>query len=172
MVIGLVPVSKNDSSEFHELLSLIERYLPKITNWSLCDSFCSSLKITRTYPEEMWEFLKQYRTSSKEYELRFAAVMDLNYYLEEAKLPEIFQTFTHIGRQSDPVFYARMAAAWAASLAYVSFPDETLRYLTEECPDRFIVQKALQKILESSQVAPEQKEEIRAIKAAFGKAKR
>ena len=40
-----------------EILSETADFLPLIDNWSVCDSFCSTLKIAREYPEEVWDFL-------------------------------------------------------------------------------------------------------------------
>ena len=49
MVLGLVraPLSK--------LEPYLRRFVPKIDNWSVCDSFCTGLKTARQEPEKMWE---------------------------------------------------------------------------------------------------------------------
>ena len=49
MVIGCIP------GKPEQVFPLIEDFLPKIDNWSICDSFCSSLKIAREYPEAYME---------------------------------------------------------------------------------------------------------------------
>ncbi|MBU3093459.1 DNA alkylation repair protein [Clostridium sp. CF011] len=38
-------------AEIEEILSYVEKFVPKIDNWSVCDSFCSGLKITNQYKE-------------------------------------------------------------------------------------------------------------------------
>ena len=40
-----------------EILPHVAAFVPKIDNWSICDSFCSSLKLAAAYPEPVWDFL-------------------------------------------------------------------------------------------------------------------
>ena len=40
-----------------EILPHVAAFVPKIDNWSICDSFCSSLKLAASYPEPIWDFL-------------------------------------------------------------------------------------------------------------------
>ena len=76
-VIGSAPM------EFSRRLKYIAAFLPKIDNWSVCDSFCTSLKATKEHMEEMWEFILPRLSCGREYEIRFAVVMMLNYYISE-----------------------------------------------------------------------------------------
>lgn len=55
----------------------IVAFVPYITNWSLCDSFCTSLKSTKAHRKEMWRFLQPYFRSDQPYAIRFAVVMSL-----------------------------------------------------------------------------------------------
>ena len=55
MVIGYVK-----DSNIEEILVYIKNFIPKINNWSVCDSFCNGLKITNKNKEIVWEFLKKY----------------------------------------------------------------------------------------------------------------
>lgn len=45
MVIGYI------KEDFGEVLKQVERFLPKIDNWGICDSFCAGLKQTKKEPE-------------------------------------------------------------------------------------------------------------------------
>lgn len=78
MIIGLY----NDSN-IEIILKYIKSFVPKIDNWAICDVFCSGLKITNKNKVMMWDFLQQYIVSDKEFEIRFAIVMILDYYIEE-----------------------------------------------------------------------------------------
>ena len=69
MVIGCIP------GKPEQVFPLIEDFLPKIDNWSICDSFCSSLKIAREYPEATWKLLRPLFQDSTCYYVRFAVVM-------------------------------------------------------------------------------------------------
>jgi 3-methyladenine DNA glycosylase AlkD len=155
MVIGYV------KADIEEILSYIAAFVPKIDNWSVCDSFCGGLKITKKHKTQMWEFLQPYLVSKKEYELRFAVVMLLNYYIEDAYLERVLQILDQIKHDA---YYVKMAVAWALSICYVKQPEKTMAYLQQNQLDDFTYNKALQKITESLRVDSETKNLIRGMK--------
>jgi len=59
-----------------------------------------------------------------------------------------------------------MAAAWALSLLYVRYPEKVAGLLRPGRIDEAIRLKAIQKILESTQLTPEEKKTVRALKQA------
>lgn len=85
MVLGYV------KADPEEILHYIADFIPKIDNWSVCDSFCTGLKFTLKNKEQMWDFIVPYLLSDKEYEIRFAVVMMLNFFIEEAYISRILQ---------------------------------------------------------------------------------
>lgn len=161
MVIGYGLNRAGADDGFAEAEKLIRWFLPKIDNWSVCDSFCSTLKIARKYPEEMWEFILSCIQSKREYDIRFGAVMMLDYYADEAHMPEALKELETVDHDS---YYVKMAVAWAVSVYYVSFPYETEEFLKNCRLDDFTYNKALQKICESRRVDKVAKNRIRAMK--------
>jgi len=155
MIIGYAKLDMEDK------LELIARFVPKIDNWSVCDSFCCGLKFTGTNREQMWSFLQPYLSSSKEYELRFGVVMILNYYIDEIYIDKVLQKLDTI---KHPAYYVKMAVAWALSMCYVKLPEQTMAYLQHNTLDDFTYNKALQKIVESNRVTPDNKSVIRSMK--------
>lgn len=141
--------------------SLIAGFVPKIDNWSVCDSFCSSLKITKNHPEKMRDFLLPYLQSCKEFEARFGVVMLLNYYVDA---DYIHTTLKALSKVSQEGYYARMAVAWALSICYIRFPDETMDYLRRSQLDDYTYNKALQKITESLTIDSNTKKMIRGMR--------
>ena len=93
MVIGYLKCS------MEERFIQIARFVPKIDNWSVCDSFCAGLKYTKNEPQKMWDFLQPYFRSSAPYDIRFAVVMLIFYYINEEYLDEIFQRLDHSTRK-------------------------------------------------------------------------
>lgn len=67
-------------ADIDELLHYVTAFVPKITNWGICDSFCSSLKLTKKHKAQVWDFLQPYLQSRQEFELRFGIVMLLDFY--------------------------------------------------------------------------------------------
>ncbi|PXV90289.1 3-methyladenine DNA glycosylase AlkD [Lachnotalea glycerini] len=155
MVIGYI------NTNLDELIPYIIEFVPKIDNWSVCDSFCSSLKITKNDPERMWELLKTYLTDSREYFIRFGVVMLLNYFISEKYVKEALLALDSI---TSSAYYVQMGIAWAISMYYVKLPSQTMPYLENNHLDDFTYNKALQKITESLKVDQYTKSEIRSMK--------
>lgn len=147
--------------EWQERFGRIQEFVPEIDNWGVCDIFCGCLKAVKEHQEEMWQYVLECLESKEEYRVRFALVILLNYYIDETY---IRQQLELINRFNQPEYYARMAAAWALSMCYVSFPEITMEYLTDSPLDDWTYNKALQKITESLQIDEEEKNRIRAMK--------
>ena len=139
----------------------LRAFLPKINNWSVCDSTCSTLKLAKTQPEPFWDFLLEYLHSSQEYDVRFALVQMLDYYVNEDYLARVLEAIDSVDLR---FYYVQMAQAWAVSICYREFPKETLPFLKENHLDDFTHNKALQKITESLKVPKEAKAYIRTLK--------
>lgn len=155
MLIGL------EKGDITKIQKHIEKFVPKIDNWAVCDVFCAGLKITKKYPEEMWNFLQKYVTSEKEFELRFAMVMILDFYIEKNYLKEVFKIWDGISSQA---YYVQMAIAWAISISLIKFYEETIEYLETTKLNKFTYNKALQKAIESYRITEEQKQKLRKMK--------
>lgn len=139
----------------------LRRFIPKIDNWSVCDSVCSSIKLAKEQPEEMWEFLQEYLHSEKEYEVRFGLVQLLNYYVKEDYLYRVLQEIDSIKSRA---YYVWMAQAWALSICYRDFPRETEPFLKQNHLYDITHNKAIQKITESRKVGKEEKNYIRTLR--------
>ncbi|ARF16643.1 DNA alkylation repair protein [Sporosarcina ureae] len=149
-------------ADVEELLTYVETFVPKMDNWSVCDSFCTGLKFTKQNKERIWSFLQPYLISDKEYEIRFGIVMLLDYYIEPNYIDRVLDLLDDVQHEG---YYAKMAVAWALSICFVKLPDQTMKYLTgDHSLDLFTYNKALQKITESTRVGADVKEIIRGMK--------
>ncbi len=154
MVIGEI-------KDFNEALPYIDRFIPKITNWGICDNFCGSLKITNKHLKEMWDYLNKHLSSNKEFTLRFCLVMFLWHYIKEDYINKVLEINESI--HSD-YYYVKMAQAWLISEAYVKYPDITLTYLKKSHLDKWTFNKGIQKIRESLRVSKETKDMLNKLK--------
>lgn len=155
MVIGYVKMDIDDK------LNWIEWFVPKISNWSICDSFCSTLKITEKDRKKVWDFLMPYLNSNNEYEVRFGIVMLLNYFVEKEYISMILRIFNSVKHEG---YYVKMAIAWAISFSYIKFPEKTMKFLTNNDLDPFTYSKSIQKIIESNRIDTDTKNMIRQLK--------
>ena len=157
MIIGL-----SKEKDLNIVQEQIEKYISKIDNWAICDTFCAGLKITKKYKNEMWDFINKYLSSENEFEIRFAVVMILDYYIEEKYLKDIFNIFDNLYlKNRSNQYYVQMAVAWAISICLVKFYDETLKYLEKSKIDKFTFNKSIQKAIESYRINKEQKDELK-----------
>ncbi len=140
-----------------EKLNYIESFVPKIDNWAICDSFCNSLKFVNKNKEKVWEFIQPYLKSNKEFEIRFAVVIILNYYITEDYIDLVLETLDDVKHEG---YYVKMAVAWAISVCYVKFPKKTESVFEENLLDDFTHNKSIQKIRESYRVPKESKERL------------
>lgn len=152
MIIGYM------KEDIFDIFSYAERFIPKIDNWSVCDSFCSGFKHAIEYREEVWEWLQPFLKSEEEFEVRFGVVMLLNYYIDDVHIERLLDIFESIRQQA---YYVKMAVAWAVSICYVKYPQKTIEYLYRSQLNDVTYNKALQKIVESRCVSEKEKAEIR-----------
>lgn len=144
-----------------EVIKQIKEFVPKINSWAVCDVFCAGLKITKKYPYEMFEFIKQYLKSKQEYEVRFAIVMLLDYYINDKYIDEVLKILDNI--KSDK-YYVQMANAWAISICLIKYYNKTLEFLKTTKIDNFTYNKGIQKAIESYRITNEQKKYLKALK--------
>lgn len=178
-------------ADFKIICREVETFVPHISNWSVCDSFCAGLKCFKKHGKEGYEFLQPYLFSQKEFEKRFGIVMLMDYYIQDDFIEEVLSYLIHVHNED---YYVNMAVAWAISVCFVKYPVKTKEALimvyqklkhqdessledsllcTEQSGDfnqagqwinKFTYQKSLQKILESYRVMAEDKAWIRSMK--------
>lgn len=159
MIIGFAPL------KFDELKRYMLWYLPKISNWSLCDGFCVSLKISKKYKIEMFDFIQQCLKEKEDYTIRFGLVMLLTYYVEENYLEYIYHIVEEIDTRE---YYVMMAAAWLLATCYTKYTDSTYEYLMRSRLDNNTLNKSIQKIAESQKISIENKNRAKNLKRRSG----
>lgn len=143
--------------EIQERLVYVEKFIPKIDNWSLNDGFCSTFKVKEEDRECVFEFLLPYAKSSKEFEVRVAAVMFMNNFFTENYIDRVLEMFFEMKQDE---YYAMMGIAWALATAYAKFPIQTKRALEWDWPGETL-NKAIQKMCESYRIDECEKSELR-----------
>ena len=150
-------------------LAMLERYIPVRDNWAVCDAFCSNAKwMQRSDKERLWRFLLRWFASQREFEVRFAIVAAMCYFIDREWIATLFEQieridFSRITSQYRSVksrperpqqgtvqgaspYYVRMGVAWLLATALAKFPDETRAYVrSSTLPDdviRLYVRKA------------------------------
>lgn len=155
LMIGMSNLTIEDTKKY------LEKFIPKIDSWAVCDIVCSSLKLAKKYQKEMWEFLETYIKSDKEFEIRFVVVMYLDYFLNDEYIDRVIKNISKI--KSDK-YYVQMAIAWLLAESFIKQKEKTNEYLKNNKLDNFTHNKAIQKIIDSYRVSQEDKEFVRTLR--------
>lgn len=155
MVCALAPC------DFEEKLKYIREFIPAINNWAVCDIVCGDLKDVKKNRDKMYHFLMPYLQSEKEYEIRFAVVLLMQYYLTDEYVKNVLKIYDEIRHEG---YYVKMAVAWGVSICFIKHRDITLSYLSSCNLDNFTYNKSIQKMLDSFRVSKEDKDLLRGLK--------
>lgn len=147
MLFGMLP-GYAQHIPYETRMEAIRRFVPYITNWSICDSCCATYKFIQQHRPEAWTFLLPYLHSTQEFEARFGLVMLLNHFVKDEKwIPEICSILPELPCKG---YYAEMAAAWLICEMHVRYPSYTHALLSEEsCLRPDIRSRSFRKIRES-----------------------
>lgn len=146
---------------FAEKEELIEKCLPVIDGWGVCDLFCSTLKEVKKHREEFLPNIERYIAMGTEFSQRFGYILLLGCYMEEEYLPVIFRL---LGEAKTECYYTYMGAAWLLAEVLVKFYGEGVCYLKEGALDGRTKNKAIQKARESFRLTDEQKNYLKSLK--------
>ena len=132
-------------------LALLRAFVPVMDNWAVCDTICCNIKWI-TDKNALWEFLQPYFDSYREFEVRFAVVMSMIFFLDaecfqkvtarldsidflriqseflspkEAKVAKLVRG---VAKGKRP-YYVRMAVAWLLATALAKLPEQTRAYV-------------------------------------------
>ena len=135
-------------------LTMLEHYIPTLDNWAVCDSYCANAKwMAKADKEALWTFIQPYFRSGQEFEVRFAIVTAMTYFLDSEWLERVFGQLDKIdlngitskyksekGKpkaaqqgtvQGTEPYYVRMGVAWLLATALAKFPTQTRMFARE-----------------------------------------
>ena len=147
--------------DIETILSYADRFVPKIKDWSVNDSFCQNFTVARKYRERVYDWLMGYAKKEEEFSQRVVAVLLMSHFLVPEYIDRVLAVMDTL--QYDG-YYTKMGVAWCVATAYAKFPKETAAYLAENQLRDWTYNKALQKIAESLRVSQDVKKMIREMK--------
>lgn len=111
MVAGMLP-GYVPGLHAEQRMAAAEKILPRLDNWSLCDSCCATYRFATAAREECFGWLRGHALSQGEWTRRFGVVMLLMHYVPDAawaaRVAELLPQVPAGG------YYADMAVAWSA----------------------------------------------------------
>lgn len=144
---------------FDEALYETERFLPYIDNWATCDMF--KPKSFGKNTDILLPHIKRWIKSEHVYTVRYAIGLLMTFYLGENFCAEYMSMVAAL--HSDE-YYINMMIAWYFATALAKRYDDALLYLTQRRLGTWVHNKAIQKAVESSRIAPETKAYLKTLK--------
>ena len=158
LIEGLVISTIKEESIFDKYFN---KYITKIDNWGICDSFCNSLNIVTKNPSKYFNICKELSLSQEEFISRVGLIIILNYFIKEEYLKDIFNILDSINSDK---YYINMAQAWLICELYIYYPQQTEEYLKNNKLNNFTHNKSISKIRESYRISKETKDYLNTLK--------
>lgn len=145
--------------DFDKAIVDIEKFLPYIDNWAVCD--CFSPVSFKNSKEALWAKIEQWLASERIYIIRFGIVNAMRYFLDEDF--SIYRLEKVMSVKSCE-YYVNMALAWYFSFALIKHYDIAVGYLENKSFDKWVHNKSIQKAVESYRISQEQKDYLKTLK--------
>lgn len=145
--------------DFQKCVYEVERLLPYVDNWAVCDQLCP--QVFKKHRQELTAYTDKWLGSNKTYTIRFAIKMLMTHYLDDSFDPRFPAAVADI--RSDE-YYVNMMRAWYFATALAKQYESVLPYITERRMDAWTHNKAIQKAVESNRISPETKQYLRTLK--------
>ena len=158
MIQGLVISYIKDEEKFYKYF---KKYVNKIDNWALCDTFCNSIKIVQKYEDKYFKEAIKMSLSEEEFIARTGLIIILSNFAIEKNVSKILETLNKI---TSDKFYINMAEAWLICELYIRFPKEMMPFIKENNLNKFTHNKAISKIHDSYRVTDEAKEYLNTLR--------
>jgi 3-methyladenine DNA glycosylase AlkD len=143
-----------------EIITALDSFVPKINNWSVCDSTAMTLKAAKNHPA-FFGYADACLAEGTEFSVRFGIVLLMAHFVSDDYIDSVLEK---IESAELPGYYAKMAAAWAVSVCYVKYPEKTEEWLASSKLDDWTFNKSIQKIKESYRVSAEDKNRLDSMK--------
>ncbi len=148
--------------EFEEKLKYITLFVPRIDSWAISDTFVPTLKIKEKNLKQYWNYILKYLNSDKEFEIRFALISMLDYFINDKYIDKVIEKINNISNEG---YYVRMGKAWLLAEIGIKYNEKLIEYLNgDNNLDKFTYNKTLQKMIESYRIDIKQKEFLRKMK--------
>ena len=149
IVWGLLINTLNASEE--QKYAYLKAFVPAMNNWAVCDTICCNIKWIKD-KNALWGFLQPYFDSDMEFDVRFAVVMSMIFFLGTESFPNVaarldsldfsrikseymspkeakhLQQVRGVAKGERP-YYVRMAVAWLLATGLAKIPEMTRAYV-------------------------------------------
>lgn len=149
----------SEMKDFDACIAAINKFLPYVDNWAVCDILSPKLFKKNTAP--LLQKIKEWSASEKIYTCRFGIEMLMSYFLDDDFKPEYLEIPASVHSEE---YYVRMMIAWFFATALAKQWDVSIKYIEDHRLDTWTHNKAIQKARESRRITSKQKEYLKSLK--------
>lgn len=162
----------------------LELWIPGILSWGDCDCCVSGFKFMKKNQDFWFAYNTSWLSgdrkgsaasdcaadgaedSADEFCIRYAIVSLMQYFINDTYIDRLLEIFAsnYAKPGIDTPYYIKMAQAWALSVCFVKYRDQTLQLFENQTLQPWVQNKAIQKCRESYRVSPEDKARLNALK--------
>ena len=146
-------------SDFDECINAINRFLPYVDNWAVCDTV--SPKVFSKNKDKLIYFIYKWIKSKDTYTVRYGIGMLMRHYLDDQFKQEYPTLVANI--KSDD-YYINMMKAWYFATALAKQYDNVISYLENKKLDKWTHNKTIRKAIESYRITENQKQYLKILR--------
>lgn len=148
-----------ERKDFAQCMEELTAFLPYVDNWATCDQM--SPRVFKKHRQELLPYIREWIVSDETYTVRFGVGMLMTHFLDGDFDKTYPQMVSEIRSEE---YYVNMMIAWYFATALAKQYEAVLPYIEEKKLDTWTHNKAIQKSVESSRIAPEQKAYLKSLK--------
>lgn len=138
--------------DFETAVSEIERFLPFIDNWSVCDT--TAPKAFEKNKPALMPYIKKWIASGETYTVRYGIGMLMRLFLDDDFAPEQMELVISVRSEE---YYVKMMQAWYFATALAKQYEAAFEVIKDKKLDKWTHNKTIQKAVESYRITDEQK---------------
>ena len=146
---------------YQELIELIEKFLPYVNNWAVCDTMAKNKKVLLKEQEQYFHKCLEWINTNKTYYIRFGLLQMMSYYLIDNYVDKIIDIILTIHNHD---YYVDMMISWLLATMMIEFEDKVISLLKEKQLNDFIIRKTISKSIESYRISNDTKEYLKELR--------
>lgn len=162
LIKGMVLACEKD---FAQVRPELDKLICLFDSWAEVDMICSSLAFVKGHESDVFEYFSQLTKSQKQFVCRFGIIGLMKYFLVEESIDRVLFLLDDVPCHD---YYVEMAIAWLFSEILIKYPQRSIENMKKIKRDyhfsKFVINKSIQKAIESYRIDKILKSELRALK--------
>lgn len=149
----------NEIAGCEECVEMIDRFLPFVDNWAVCDSI--KPKAFKKNTDKLISDIEKWLCSKDIYAVRFGIGCLMTYYLD-SEFKNIY--LEKVSKIKSKEYYINMMIAWYFATALAKQWDSAVTYIEQNKLPKWVHNKTIQKAVESYRITQDKKEYLKRLK--------